>query len=273
MLESLKQWKRLRCGLNLQYTVEPGITDNVNIGDAHRLEQGLRLTVLHEQAGETLQYAAIPASIPLEEHLLRSENARHAICRYVTVFQYVQVVVPELILDEECHDRFYCTQERNGVAPSVDGQVADDVRSLIVLAHLISRWREKGEQDFVFRMFLAYSFHKRPTLLELSERRRMEPDILGIVVNLVGESGQSPSLALPHGLDLLAEQTCNEDTKFVSMYNQIVHILVYFSISMALRMRASVSSLPRKAEISNMPGPLPSPTSVRRKAFMMSPSL
>ena len=29
----------------------------------------------------------------------------------------------------------------------------------------------------------------------------------------------------------------------------------------------------RKAEMSNMPGPLPMPTRARRKAFMMSPSL
>ena len=42
---------------------------------------------------------------------------------------------------------------------------------------------------------------------------------------------------------------------------------------MARFIRRNVSSLPRKAEMSNMPGPLPSPTSVRRQAFMMLPSL
>ena len=36
-------------------------------------------------------------------------------------------------------------------------------------------------------------------------------------------------------------------------------------------MRAIVSSLPNTQEISNMCGPFPSPTNVRRKAFMILP--
>ena len=43
--------------------------------------------------------------------------------------------------------------------------------------------------------------------------------------------------------------------------------------AIAASRRRSVSLLPRNAEISNMPGPLPSPTRHRRKAFMISPSL
>lgn len=47
----------------------------------------------------------------------------------------------------------------------------------------------------------------------------------------------------------------------------------YFSTSMARCIRRRVSSLPRNAEMSNMPGPLPSPTRVSLKAFITSPSL
>ena len=47
----------------------------------------------------------------------------------------------------------------------------------------------------------------------------------------------------------------------------------YFSTSMAFLSLFSVSSLPRKAVMSNMPGPLPMPTRARRNAFITSPSL
>ena len=47
----------------------------------------------------------------------------------------------------------------------------------------------------------------------------------------------------------------------------------YPSVSMARFMRFNVSSLPRKAEMSNIPGPFPSPTKVNRHAFMTLPSL
>lgn len=47
----------------------------------------------------------------------------------------------------------------------------------------------------------------------------------------------------------------------------------FASCSNAACMRRSVSSLPMKADISYMPGPLPSPTKVRRHAFITSPIL
>ena len=48
-------------------------------------------------------------------------------------------------------------------------------------------------------------------------------------------------------------------------------LIIYFNVSIARCMRASVSSLPNKAVISNMCGPLHSPTTARRKAFITLP--
>ena len=50
-------------------------------------------------------------------------------------------------------------------------------------------------------------------------------------------------------------------------------LIVYFNTSMARRIRARVSSFPRKVLISYICGPFPSPTSVKRQAFMMLPIL
>ena len=95
--------------------------------------------VLHEEMGEAIQHAPILATIPLEEHLIRTENARHAIHGHIAMLEDMQIVIPELILDKERHDRTYQTQETNGIDGSVQRQIADDVGSLIVLTHLIAR--------------------------------------------------------------------------------------------------------------------------------------
>ena len=49
-----------------------------------------------------------------------------------------EVVVPELILDEERHAGTHQSQEASCVAGGIKRQIADDVGSLVVLAHLIA---------------------------------------------------------------------------------------------------------------------------------------
>ena len=87
----------------------------------------------------------------------------------MTVLQYVQVVIPELILDEKSHYWPHQPQESYGIDWRVDRQIADDVGTFVVLAHFIARRREKGEQNLVFGMLASQAFHDRPSLLELSE--------------------------------------------------------------------------------------------------------
>ena len=90
--------------------------------------------------GETVQHPAILATIPFEEHLVWTEDARHRIDRHPTMFQDMQIIIPELILDEESHHRTDGTKEATGVGNRIQRQIADDIRSFVVLAHLIARW-------------------------------------------------------------------------------------------------------------------------------------
>jgi hypothetical protein len=87
---------------------------------------------------EAVQYATILSAIPLEEHLVRTEDARYTINRHIPVLQDMQVVIPELILDEESHHRTYSPQETPGVGDGIQRQITDDIGSLVVLSHLIA---------------------------------------------------------------------------------------------------------------------------------------
>ena len=117
-------------------------------------------------------------AVPAEEHLVRTEDTRDTINGNVAVFQDVQVVVPELILDEERHHRMYGTQEATGIGDSVERQVADDVSTLVVLTNLVARRREERQQYLVLRMLTAQLLHQRTALFELTQRGSMEPHVL-----------------------------------------------------------------------------------------------
>ena len=182
----------------------------------------------------------------------------------------MQVIIPELVLYEESHHRTYKSQESSCVGNGVDGKVGDDIGTLIVLAHLITRRREERQQDLVFRMFATQLFHKRPALFELSERGCVKPHVLCLRVNFLLEDAECLALTTPHLTHFLVEATVDRHTKQVKIYEDVIH---YPSTSMARRIRVIVSSLPRNDEISNIPGPLPSPTRVRRQAFITLPSL
>ena len=88
--------------------------------------------------GEALQYVSVLAAIPLEENLILAEDATHAVHRDIAVFQNVQVVVPKLILDEEGHFGAYDAQKSTRIGDGVEGKIADDVGTFIVLAYLIA---------------------------------------------------------------------------------------------------------------------------------------
>lgn len=56
-------------------------------------------------------------------------------------------------------------------------------------------------------MLLSYAFYDRATLLELTKRSSMKPDISRIRLNLLTQNAESIFLALPHRLHLLIEKT------------------------------------------------------------------
>ncbi len=199
--------------LNLKHTVESSVAHDIHLRDTDAFEQTLALLVLHEESGEALQHASISPAVPLEEHLPWAEDAAHAIRRDATMRQDMKEVAPELVLDEESHHRAHQAKESDGVQTSVYRHVADDVGSLVVLAHLIARRREEGKQNLVLRMLLADAFHQGSALLELAQRSRMKPHVLGMRVHLLLQYLESLTLASPHLAHLLIEKACYGDAE------------------------------------------------------------
>jgi len=289
--ESLYQ-RQLPAGLlDLQHAVEPGVAGDRNIVETDGMKQRAALLVLHKEMGEAAQHLGIAPGIPLEEHLIGAENARDTIRGHSPMLQDVKVVVPKLIFDEERHLRPHDAQEATCVADRVQGKIADDVGSLVVFPHLIARWREKREQELVFRMFPTNALHERTPLLELAKRGRMKPYVPCAGFHLLVQDTESVVLATPHLPHFFAEQGGHPHPERVKVDYNLIHVrsvtmVLYSSIivkrriycagestSTAFFKRARVSALPRNALMSNMPGPLPIPTKARRKAFITSPSL
>ena len=118
--------------------VETGVAHNLSLGDANLSQELAALLILHEELGETFQYTRIGTSVPTEENLIGTENAAHTIGGHAAVLQDVEIVVPEFVLDEKSHHGAHRAQETAGIGHRIDGQIGDNVGSLIVLAHLIA---------------------------------------------------------------------------------------------------------------------------------------
>ena len=174
--------------------------------------------------GEAVEHAAILPTIPAEEDLPLAEDAAHAIDGHAPVFQDVQVVVPELVLDEEGHLGPYDAQEAPGIGDGVERQVADDVGSGIVLAHLVARRREERQQDLQFRTATAQLFHQRASLLKLPKRCGMEPYIVCLRVHLLAQHPEGVALATPHLAHLLVELAGDGHAQKVEINDEVIHI-------------------------------------------------
>ena len=140
------------------------------------MKQVARLLILHKEVGEALEHGTEHRTIPLEEGLARTEDARHQISRHVTTLQLLQEVAPELVLDNDSAVGMNQIQELAALGGSIVRQIADDICPLIVLAHLVSRRTEEGLHDTVLRIILAQRFDQRTTLFELAQTGSMEPD-------------------------------------------------------------------------------------------------
>ena len=173
--KGLYNGQMFRLLLDLEHPIETGVAGHGHIRDTNLGQQFAALLVLHIEMGETTQHPGITAGIPAEENLVGTEDARHAVDGYISAFQDMQIIVPELILDEEGHHRTHQSQETDGIKWRVKRKITDDVGTLIILAHLVTRRREEGEQNLVLRMELAHPLHDGTALFKLAQRGGMEP--------------------------------------------------------------------------------------------------
>ena len=210
----------------MKHAVKTGVAHNLHLVDAYRGEQQATLLDLNEEAAEAAQHAAILPSVGTEEDLTRAEDAAHAIGRHPAMVQDMEVVVPKLILHEKGHDRAYRAKEATRVADGVDREVGDDVRPLVVLAHLVARRREEGEQDLVDGKLAAYGLHQRTALLKLAERRGMKPDIASRRIDPLLKHAKGCLLATPHLAHLRVEARSNADAQLHGIHDEVVHYLL-----------------------------------------------
>ena len=109
LTETLHNRQLLRSCLNLQDAVETSIAYYLNILDAYLGQQFFTHLILYIETGKAFQHMTILTTIPAEEYLSWTENTADTIDRNATMTQNMQIVIPELVLDEECHDRTHCT--------------------------------------------------------------------------------------------------------------------------------------------------------------------
>ena len=223
LTESLDKRQMLGLLLDLQHTVKTGVARDVHIGDAQLRQQLAAGFILHEETSETPEHITVTAAIPAEEHLVGAEDAAHAIHWHSAAFQDVQIVPPELIFDEEGPAGMHQVEKPAGIAPSVEGQIANDVCPLIVFPHLIARRREEGEQNLVFGMLLPQSLDDGAALLKLAQRGSMKPDILCARMHLVPQQAESLVLATPHLAHLVVETTGHRHTQGIDVDDDLVH--------------------------------------------------
>ena len=252
--EALHQRKFLSLAGNVDNAVETGVAHDGNIlHEATAGQQFAALLVLHEEMGYVLQHMSIGTAIPTEEYLVGTEDAADAIERNVVVMAGPHVVEPELILDEECHLGTHKVEETIDIAGRVERQVTYHIGPLIVLAHLVARGREEGEQYLVLRILATEAFHQGAPLLKLAKRCSMEPYVAGLLVNLTLQDAKSLVLPFQHFPCLAIKGRYQHDAQLVEIdSNRVQH---QPKVSMANCMRRRVSSLPRNADSSYISGP------------------
>ena len=136
--------------------------------------------------------------------------------------QLVQVVLPELILDEECHAGIHDVQELLHIALLVERQVADHVSPPVILTNLIARRRKERQQYTVVRILGTDLLYQRTSLLKFAQGSGMEPDIAHILLQLLSEQLIHHPVPLHHLTGFTAERSRQMHQKIIDAYRKVV---------------------------------------------------
>ena len=124
---------------DLDNPVETRVTHHRYARNTDLRQQFLADLILHEEMREAVQHTSVLTTIPLEKDLIRTENARHTIDRHIPMFQDMEIIIPELILDKEGHHRTHQPEESDGIDGGVQRQITDNIRPFVVFPDLITR--------------------------------------------------------------------------------------------------------------------------------------
>ncbi len=135
--------------------------------------------------GVVLKHLSVLQPALPEKKLVGTKNGRDQVERNLPQITFVDVVIPEFILDEDRHLRACQIKETSYVPSRIEGQVADNVGQRVIFSYFVSRGREKGEQDLVCRVLSPDCFDERASLFKLPQRCSMKPHILCGTINLL----------------------------------------------------------------------------------------
>ena len=203
--EAFSQRQGLGGVANVEHAVEARVAHHVHIRHAYAFEQSARGFVLHEQVRHAAQAASVAAAVRAEENLVFAEDARHAVAGNAALVEHLDVIAPKLVFDEKGSLRTSQFHEAPRVEGRVERQVAHEVGAVVILAHLVARGREKGEQYFLFGMLAAQTFHERAALLELAERGGVKPHVSVLAAEST-EHLPRGAVSLHHFAQLLLEE-------------------------------------------------------------------
>lgn len=175
--------------------VEPGIAHDRDIVYADAGQQLARRLVLHIEVGIGAQHAAEELAVGAEEYLVGTEDGRDDVSGNLPAAQFAQVISPKLIFDENGYRRSQQVEKAAYVVRQVKRQVAYQVGQRIVFPHLIARRGEKREGDFLVGVLFFQLLDKGASLLELSQRRGVYPDVFPLFRHLLFEIGEDGFLA------------------------------------------------------------------------------
>ena len=144
-----------------------GDGDVVGHADARKEFDGK--AVLDKKMGDAAQTTGITAAVPLEKDLSGAENAADGVDGNAFAVEYVDVVAPKLVFDEDGHLGMGEFDETARGGGGVEGEVANEVRTFVVFAHFIAGGREEGEEDFALGLFATQAFDERTSLFEFAE--------------------------------------------------------------------------------------------------------
>src|SRR5690606_28770186 len=149
--------------------VKTGVSAFGDIGITCFSEQLNRLLILHKKMIETVQHATSDLIKSRKEMLTAAENSADQNSFRSMMFQFFQIMQPEIILNENSQRRVNRLNHSSGIAARVDRQVKNVICRGVILLNFISRWRKKSDHDLRFRELGSQGFQQRSALLKLPQ--------------------------------------------------------------------------------------------------------
>ena len=140
---------------NLVNAVETCVACYCQVVDAHLVKKVGCFGVLREEKLHFAEMISEPAAPRLEEILIRAKHRGDVKQRYMSVFQYFNVIKPELVFHEDSGFKLEILNKLTCIFNGVERHISHHIGQRAVLFYLISRRGEEGEKELILRILIA----------------------------------------------------------------------------------------------------------------------